>query len=141
MAPTLNIGDLVVFEYHRSPRRDGEIVIANLPEFGPATDGTEAIKRITQDATHWIFQSDNPAYGPKSVAQNEIGHPILGIMVEVIPPNWRQMLIRRRPPDGRRPRTPSPRRSGFTPRFLCRGSPENEDHHKPHVTRPWPISS
>jgi SOS-response transcriptional repressor LexA len=41
MSPTLNIGDLVIFEYHRSPRRDREIVIANLPEFGPATDATD----------------------------------------------------------------------------------------------------
>ena len=65
-----------------APCRDGEIVIANLPEFGPATDGTEAIKSLIQDATHWIFKSDNPAYEPVRVPKNEIAHPILGTMVE-----------------------------------------------------------
>lgn len=84
MSPTLNIGDLVVFEYHRTPRRDREIVIANVPEFGTATDGTEAIKRITQDAVHWIFESDNNVYDPIRVPKNEIAHPILGTMVEKI---------------------------------------------------------
>jgi SAM-dependent methyltransferase len=42
MEPTLTIGALVIFEYHRTPRRDREIVIANLPEFGPGEPGTEA---------------------------------------------------------------------------------------------------
>ncbi len=85
MSPTLAQGDLVVFEYHRSPRHDGEIVSANLPEFGPATEGTEAIKRLTQDATHWIFKSDNKAYPPVRIPKNEIAHPILGTMVGRVP--------------------------------------------------------
>ncbi len=71
-------GDLVIFEYHRNPRHDRQIDIANLPEFGPAT---EAIKRLTQNPTHWSFQSDNPAYEPTRVPKNEIAHPILGTMV------------------------------------------------------------
>ncbi len=81
MTPTLNIGDLVIFEYHRTPRSGRQIVIANLPEFGAATDGTEAIKRLTQDADHWIFEPDNPDYEPIRVPRHEIAHPILGTMV------------------------------------------------------------
>jgi hypothetical protein len=41
MEPTLRIGELVIFEYHRSLRSDREIVMANLPEFGPGTHGRE----------------------------------------------------------------------------------------------------
>ena len=84
MEPALPIGSLAIFEYHRTPRRDPEIVIANLPEFGPGETGTEAVKRITQDAGHWIFQSDNPLYQPIRVSKNVIAHPILGTMVEVL---------------------------------------------------------
>lgn len=84
MEPGLPVGTLVVFEYHRNPRRDREIVIANFPEFGPGETGTEAVKRITQDADCWLFQSDNPAYQPIRVSKIEIAHPILGTMVEVL---------------------------------------------------------
>lgn len=76
------MGDWLVFEYHRTPRRDRQIVIANLPEFGPDSVGTEAIKRITQDALDWIFLSDNPAHPPFRVRKSETGHPILGTFVE-----------------------------------------------------------
>jgi len=82
MEPTLHLGDLVVFEYHRSLRRDNQIVIANLPEIGSGNAGTEAIKRISQDAENWIFGSDNPAYVPIRVPKVTIEQPILGIMVE-----------------------------------------------------------
>jgi SAM-dependent methyltransferase/SOS-response transcriptional repressor LexA len=81
MEPTLKRGELVVFEYHRSPRRDGEIVIANLPEFGADSTGTETIKRIKQDADHWIFEPDNPAHDSIRVSKTEITHPILGTFV------------------------------------------------------------
>jgi SOS-response transcriptional repressor LexA len=81
MAPTFQIGDLLVFEYHRSPRTDRQIVIANLPEFGPGHIGTEAVKRITQDATSWQFHSDNPVYQPIIVPKAETNHPILGTFV------------------------------------------------------------
>lgn len=84
MEPTLPVGTLAVFEYHRTPRRDREIVIANFPEFGPGETGTEGIKRITQDAEYWIFESDNPAYDPIRVPKSEIAHPILGTMVELL---------------------------------------------------------
>jgi SOS-response transcriptional repressor LexA len=81
MAPTFQIGDLLVFEYHRSPRADQQIVIANIPEFGPGHSGTEAVKRISQDATSWQFHSDNPDYEPIIVPKAETNHPILGTFV------------------------------------------------------------
>jgi phage repressor protein C with HTH and peptisase S24 domain len=56
MEPLLKLGDLVVFEYHRSPRKDGQVVIANIPEFGSSDYGIETIKRIRQDSKNWIFQ-------------------------------------------------------------------------------------
>ena len=84
MEPTLPVGTLVIFEYHRTPRRDHEIVIANLPEFGPGETGAEAVKRITQDADYWILQSDNPLYRPIPISKHAIAHPILGTMVEVL---------------------------------------------------------
>jgi SOS-response transcriptional repressor LexA len=82
MDPYLRIGDLVVFEYHRSPRKDGQIVIANIPEFGTADHGVEAIKRIKQDSDNWIFQSENPSYADFSVPKYLTASPILGIMIE-----------------------------------------------------------
>jgi ubiquinone/menaquinone biosynthesis C-methylase UbiE/SOS-response transcriptional repressor LexA len=84
MAPTLQIGDFVVFEFPRNPLRDHEIVIANLPEFGSDSPGTEAIKRVTQDATHWIYESDNPTFESFRVSKSDIAYPILGTMVEKI---------------------------------------------------------
>jgi len=85
MEPTLPVGSLVVFEYHRTPRRDREIVIANLPEFGPGEIGTEAIKRIAQDADCWLFESDNPVHDSIRVFKHDCAHPILGTMVAIIP--------------------------------------------------------
>jgi len=86
MEPTLRKGDLAVFEYHRSPRCDGDIVVANVPEFGISEIGVEAIKRIRQDAEHWIFQSDNPSYDPLRVAKVDLpAYPILGVFIDTIP--------------------------------------------------------
>lgn len=82
MEPLLQIGDLVIFEYHRSPRKDGQIVIANIPEFGSSDHGVEAIKRITQDEENWIFQSENSSYPAFTVSKNLTKSPILGTMVE-----------------------------------------------------------
>lgn len=82
MEPFLNIGDLVIFEYHRSPRKDGQVVIANVPEFGSADHGVEAIKRIKEDPDHWIFQSENPAHADFPVPKYLTSSPILGIMIE-----------------------------------------------------------
>lgn len=81
MEPALMLGSLVVFEYHRTPRSEGQIVIANFPEFGGGVDGTEAIKRIREEHDCWVFESENSAYLPIRVNKSEIGYPILGIMV------------------------------------------------------------
>jgi SAM-dependent methyltransferase/SOS-response transcriptional repressor LexA len=82
MEPLLKIGDLVVFEYHRSPRKDGQIVIANIPEFGIGIHGIEAIKRLRQSAESWIFQSENCSYLDLLVPKSATDRPILGTMVE-----------------------------------------------------------
>lgn len=84
MEPTLRLGDFVVFEYHRTPRRQNEIVVANLPEFGRGSAGVEAIKRIREEPDLWVFESDNPAYEPIRIEKGEIDYPILGTMVEVV---------------------------------------------------------
>lgn len=84
MEPTLHLGDLVVFEYHRTPRHQGEIVIANLPEFGRGAAGAEAIKRFREEPEHWVFESDNPEYEAIWVEKDENRYPILGTMVEVL---------------------------------------------------------
>lgn len=84
MEPTLHLGDFAVFEYHRTPRRMGEIVIANIPELGPDHTGTEAIKRIAQDQQDWIFSSDNPEHPPFRVSKSLTTHPILGTFVAKI---------------------------------------------------------
>ena len=82
MEPLLQIGDLVVFEFHRSPHQDGQIVIANIPEFGIADHGIESIKRIKQDPKNWIFHSENSAYPSFMVSKNLTASPILGTMIE-----------------------------------------------------------
>jgi SOS-response transcriptional repressor LexA len=82
MEPLLQVGDLVVFEFHRSPHQDGQIVIANIPEFGIADHGIESIKRIKQDSKNWIFHSENSAYPLFTVSKNLTASPILGTMIE-----------------------------------------------------------
>ncbi|MBM3790738.1 MAG: S24 family peptidase [Acidobacteria bacterium] len=86
MTPGLSIGDRVVFEYHRSPRKDNQVVIANLSAYGVDSSGRTfgAVKRLTQDAEAWIFRSDNPAYQDIRVAKSECQYPILGTMVAVL---------------------------------------------------------
>lgn len=82
MKPTLNVGDFVIFEYHRSPRHDRQVVIANILEFGSDHHGVEAIKRISQDTVSWIFKSDNPTYDDIIISKDNTSFPILGTMVE-----------------------------------------------------------
>jgi len=74
------VGDHVVFEYHRSPRSEGQIVIANIPEFGMSDFGVETIKRIRENSDSWIFESANPVYSSVVVPKVDT-HPILGTMV------------------------------------------------------------
>ncbi len=84
MEPTLTKGDLAVFEYHRTPRQDGRIVVANVPDFGMTEIGAETIKRLRQDANYWIFESDNPDHPSFRVSKYDTAYPILGIFVSVL---------------------------------------------------------
>ncbi|WFB36960.1 methyltransferase domain-containing protein [Kiritimatiellota bacterium B12222] len=84
MEPKLPQGSLAIFEYHRRAPEGRKIVIANVPAFGNTSDaiGNETIKYLTQDSTHWIFESENPAYEPIRVAKIDCpNHPILGEFV------------------------------------------------------------
>lgn len=81
MEPTLKRGEFAIFEYHRSPRKDDEVVIANIPEFGSDHVGVETVKRMSQDTSDWIFSSDNPAHSPFRVSKTLTSHPILGTFV------------------------------------------------------------
>jgi SOS-response transcriptional repressor LexA len=81
MKPTFDIGDLLIFEYHRSYCSLGKVVIANIPEFGAGNSGVEAIKRIDETAASWVFRSDNPEYSPIEVPKTDISYPILGIFI------------------------------------------------------------
>lgn len=82
MAPELGVGDLVVFEYHRTARAPNQIVIANIAELGITSDlATEhAIKRLVPDNDDWIFRSTNPRYEDIRVAKKSCAYPILGVM-------------------------------------------------------------
>ncbi len=79
MEPLFQIGDLLVFDYHRTPRRDGQIVIA--ADFTSGS-GEYAVKRYKEDPTHWRFISENPAYEPVEIEKTEMAFPILGTFVE-----------------------------------------------------------
>jgi len=80
MEPTLSDGDYVVCEWHRTPRRPGQVVIMGAFESG-GEGGDFALKRFEESATHWRFHSDNPAVGdPDPVPKIDVpGYPILGI--------------------------------------------------------------
>lgn len=86
MEPELMVGDIVVFEYHRRPRKDRQIVILNKQELGDTSDlATEqAVKLLSQDDHNWIFESINPAYDSTVISKAETDYPILGTMVEKI---------------------------------------------------------
>ena len=80
MEPTLSMQDLVVFEYHRTPRQDRQVAI--MAEFpSDAAAGECAVKRVTQDAQAWVFGSDNRACPARRIPKVENAHPILGIAV------------------------------------------------------------
>jgi SOS-response transcriptional repressor LexA len=81
MEPTLPRGSFVIFEWHRTPRHHGQIVIANIPTFGPGSDTTEAVKRFRDDPQDWVFESDNSEFDAIRICKNEIDYPILGTFV------------------------------------------------------------
>ena len=79
MEPGLADGDYIVCEWHRTPRRPGQVVIMGGFDDG---DGTFAIKRFGESETEWLFRSDNPAYVPIHIAKIDVpSHPILGIAI------------------------------------------------------------
>jgi SOS-response transcriptional repressor LexA/SAM-dependent methyltransferase len=79
MEPGLADGDYIVCEWHRTPRRSGQVVIMGGFDDG---DGTFAIKRFGESKPDWLFHSDNPAYDPIHVAKiNVPSHPILGVAI------------------------------------------------------------
>jgi SAM-dependent methyltransferase/phage repressor protein C with HTH and peptisase S24 domain len=86
MEPELHVGDLVVFEYHRIPRAENQIVVANLPALGITSDSAtlDAVKRLIPDPHDWIFRSTNPAYPDLRIPKRECAYPILGVMVNTV---------------------------------------------------------
>lgn len=80
MEPLFHVGEYLVFEYHRSPRSDGEIVLATC--FSSAAEtGEYAIKRFRAHPENWIFESENPEYEPVVISKQELRYPILGTFV------------------------------------------------------------
>lgn len=80
MEPTLQVGDLAVFEYHRTPRQDGQIVIA--ADYSAHVDPPPcAVKRYRANADEWVFASDNPARESIRFARSATAYPILGVFV------------------------------------------------------------
>jgi SOS-response transcriptional repressor LexA len=77
MEPTFHIGDHLVFEYHRSPRSDRQIVLAADFRLG----GEYAVKRLRITSDSWIFESENPKYRPVQISKDETPFPILGTFV------------------------------------------------------------
>ena len=81
MEPLFHIGDLLVFEYHRTPRQDNQIVIAADFTAGSAT-GEYAVKRYRAAPDKWVFASENPAYEAFKIPKTTMAYPILGTFVE-----------------------------------------------------------
>ncbi len=80
MVPEFQVGDLLVFEYHRTPRRNGEVVLAADYSLGESS-GAYAVKRIRDTRESWIFESSNPVYDPVVIPKTEVSYPILGTYV------------------------------------------------------------
>ena len=83
MEPTFRRGELLVFEYHRAPRQDGQVVIVCATET-PDDIPEVAIKRIRQTSENWLIISDNPKFKTISVSKEQCQYPILGIFVAKI---------------------------------------------------------
>ncbi len=80
MEPTFRRGELLVFEYHRTPRQDGQVVIVCATET-PDEIPEVAIKRIRQTPEDWLIISDNPKFKTISITKSRFPYPILGIYV------------------------------------------------------------
>lgn len=80
MEPLFHIGDLLIFEYHRTPRQDNQIVIAADFTDGTPT-GTYAIKRYQAAPDTWRFLSENPNHPPIQIPRTAMPYPILGTFV------------------------------------------------------------
>jgi SOS-response transcriptional repressor LexA len=78
MEPLFQVGELLVFDYHRTPRQDGQIVIAS--DFTSGS-GEYAVKRYKEHTTFWRFLSENTAYDPVEIRKTEMPFPILGTFV------------------------------------------------------------
>ena len=83
MEPTFRRGELLVFEYHRTPRQDGQVVIVCATET-PDDIPEVAIKRIRETVKNWLIISDNPKFKTISVSKEQCQYPILGILVAKI---------------------------------------------------------
>lgn len=81
MEPILAQGDFAVFEYHRTPRKQGQIVLACLPETHEGEPGVQTIKKIYQNGDDWILRAENPSYSDIRISSVDVKHPILGIFV------------------------------------------------------------
>jgi hypothetical protein len=80
--PVLAQGDFAVFEYHRTPRKQGQIVLAFLPETYEGEPGVQTIKRIYQEGNHWVLRAENPSYSDIRFKTLDTKYPILGIYIE-----------------------------------------------------------
>lgn len=84
MEPTLRVGEIAIFEYHRTPRKDGQIVIVADFADGDST-GVCAVKRYRADSSsQWHFVSDNPARAGVTIEKPVSQYPILGIFIAVL---------------------------------------------------------
>jgi phage repressor protein C with HTH and peptisase S24 domain len=83
MEPLLHVGDYAIFEYHRTPRQSGQVVI--VAEFAESEPGQVAVKRYKADAAAWIFTADNPNRTGIRLEKTSVTYPILGTYVTKLP--------------------------------------------------------
>lgn len=81
MEPTLSLGDIVIVEYHRRPRRSGQVVVAMGAPNDAAGQAVEAIKRLVETKEAWVFKSDNADYPGFSIQKEVTDYPILGVVL------------------------------------------------------------
>lgn len=81
MTPTFRRGELLVFEYHRSPRQDSQVVIALLADTADGSEPQVAVKRLSQDRNNWRIISDNSAFPELTISKEVCSYPILGTYV------------------------------------------------------------